>query len=136
MSSDSAIIDFTDSEARRIFIGYVKNLRGPHRVSIHKERANRSSPQNRWYWGCIVPRVAAGLEECWGEKMSHDETHEWLKAKFNSRVMVNRKSGEVVGRTPQSTATLDVAQFSEFVEKVIRFAGESLGIEIPQPSTV
>lgn len=134
MPADTAIIDFSNAKARQMFIGYVKHLDGPHRVSVRKVRANRSLPQNAWYWGCILPAVVSGLEEAWGETMSIEECHEWLKARFNAKTIVNRHTGEVVAKRPCSTADLDTKEFSEYVDRVIQFANKMLHVEVPQPT--
>lgn len=136
MPADSLIIDFDDTQQRKVFNGYVRSLQGPHRVKIAKVMRHRTLPQNAWYWGCVLPAVVNGLEECWGEKLTAEDAHEWLKAKFNSETIVNRKTGEVVDHRPCSTASLDVQEFSEYLDKVIRFAGEQLRVEVPQPCTV
>ncbi len=133
MAQEAIIIDFDDKAHRKMFGGWVKSLRGPHKVSIRKCRPNRTLSQNAWYWACVLPAVVGGLEECWGEKMELEDAHAWLKAKFNSATIVNRTTGEVVDHRPKSTASLDVAEFSEFIERVIKFAGESLQVTIPPP---
>lgn len=134
MPNDVAIIDFDSPKQRQIFTGWLKTLRGPHKVSIKKVRANRSLNANAYYWGVVLPAVASGLEECWGESMEVEEVHEWLKGKFNSQTVVDRSSGEVKGRRPCSTATLDTKEFGEYLEKVIQFAAEQLKVEIPTPT--
>ena len=133
MPADSTIIDFDDAKARQMCIGWIKTLKGPHRIRIRKCRAVRTLPQNAYYWAVCVPAIRRGLEDAWGESMSDEEVHEWLKAKFNSRTIVNRTTGEVIDKVPCSTATLDVQQFGEFLDKVIRFAGEQLHVEIEVP---
>ena len=134
MPTDAAIIDFDHAEQRKILLGWVKSLKGPHKVSIKKCRPVRSLSQNAWYWGCVLPAVAAGLEECWGERMETEEVHEWLKGRFNAKTIVDRNTGEVKGKRPCSTASLDTKEFGEFLEKVIRFAGEELKVEVPTPT--
>lgn len=134
MPTDAAIIDFDHAEQRKMFNGWVKSLHGPHRVSIKKCRAVRSLNANAFYWGVILPAVANGLEECWGERMETEEVHEWLKAKFNAKTVVNHHTGEVLDHRPCSTATLDVKEFSTYLDKVIKFAGEQLHVEVPTPT--
>lgn len=133
MPADTAIIDFDSPKARQMFLGWIKTLKGPHHVSIKKERANRSTQANRFYWGVVLPSVVAGLEEAWGEAMTVEEAHDWLKARFNCKTIVNRTSGEVKGKRPCSTASLDTKEFGEYLDRVIQFAGEQLGVEVPQP---
>lgn len=133
MPQESAIIDFDHAEQRKMFNGWVRSLHGPHKVKITKCRPTRTLPQNAWYWGCVLPAVAAGLEEAWGERLTAEDTHEYLKAKFNYRTIVNRETGEVLGKVPCSTATLNTADFGEYLDEIIQFAAEFLKVEIPQP---
>jgi organic radical activating enzyme len=94
----------------------------------------RTSPQNRYYHGIVVPMVRKGIEEM-GTEITLQETHEFLKARFNSVELVNKESGEV-HQVPKSTAGLTTVEFNEFIEKIQRFAAEFLGIVIPDPGEV
>lgn len=132
MSHDSVTLDLSNAKHRQMLVGWIKSLKGFHHISIKQVRANRSLDQNAYYWGVVLPAVANGLQEAWGEAMSVDDCHEWLKARFNSRVLVNKATGEVKGRQPQSTANLDTKEFGEYLDKVIKFAGEQLGVEVPE----
>ena len=46
-------------------------------LTIKKRRKSRSNPQNQYYWGIVVPTVAAdGRKYCWFDSNPH---HEFLK---------------------------------------------------------
>ena len=93
----------------------------------------RSDPQNRYYWGLVVPIVQKGINDL-GTELTRDETHEFLKARFNSEGIVNNNTGEVV-EVPKSTTRLSKFQFMEYIERIQRFAAEFLSIVIPDPGT-
>jgi hypothetical protein len=98
-------------------------------VSTTKKRTN---PQNRYYHGLVVPMIRKGIEEM-GTELTNDETHEFLKARFNYAEIVNTSTGEME-RIPKSTARLSTVQFNEFIVKIQHFAAEFLGIVIPDPN--
>lgn len=97
-------------------------------ISNHNKRSN---PQNRYYWGLVIPLVRKGIEDM-GTELTSEETHEFLKAKFNVSELVNEDTGQVE-LLPRSTTILTKEKFSGYVEKIQRFASEFLNIEIPDP---
>lgn len=133
-TKDAIIIDLSNPKQRAMLLGYIKGLKGIHRVKITRCRNQRSMAQNAYLWAVVYPAVANGLEEAWGERLSVEEVHEWCKGRFNSRLIVDRNTGDVKGRRPVSTTALDTAQCTEYIEKIIRFAAEDLGVEVP-PAT-
>lgn len=92
----------------------------------------RSNPQNRYYWGLVVPLIQKGIKDL-GTELTKEETHEFLKARFNLSDLVNKQTGEAIS-IPVSTTRLNKEQFSEYIEKIQRFASEFLSITIPDPS--
>lgn len=91
----------------------------------------RSNPQNRYYWGLVVPLIQQGIKDL-GTEITKEECHEFLKARFNSEELVNTETAECVN-IPRSTAALNKEQFSEYIGKIQQFAAEFLSIEIPNP---
>lgn len=102
------------------FLLYIKSLRdGSYYLKLSKKELNRSNAQNSYYWGVIIPL----LSEHFG--YFKDEMHEALKLKFlidDSRELP----------TIKSTSMLSTAEFCEYTNKIIIFAGEN-GIYIPEP---
>ena len=96
-----------------------------------KKKNKRSTPQNSYYRGVVVEEVRHGLLEI-GYQMTNDETHEFLKQKFNNVEVVNKKGISI--EMPRSTTELNVSEFSEYVEKIVRFAAEYLGVYVPAPN--
>ncbi len=124
-------VDFSDDHAKAAFIGKLQHLTGIFSIKMSRRKRRRTNQQNKMLWGVIYPAVAAGFLEAWGENFSPDEIHIICKEMFLSRPVVNRDTGEVIARTYPSSAILSVEQFSEYLEKIFRFAGESLGCVVP-----
>lgn len=97
-------------------------------VKFERRGSKRSLPQNRYYHGIVVQSVMLGLREI-GYSLSHDETHFFLKSKFNP-VQIPSKDGEVI-ELPGSTTQLNKLEFSEYIEKISQWAAEYLGVVIP-----
>lgn len=61
--------------------------------------------------------------------MSHDETHYFLKQKFNP-VQVPNKDGLAI-ELPGTTTELNKIEFSEYIERIAQWAAEYLSVVIP-----
>lgn len=103
------------------------------KVTIERHRKNRSNPQNRYYWGVIVPLIVQGLRDTQGEIYSNEEVHEFLKANFNYNELVDESTGEVL-KIAKSTTENDTFNQEEYHEKVRIFAFEFLNVSIPLPN--
>ena len=128
------IYDFDIDSDRLRCLRVLDGLKGKWRIDFKRYRPRRSDAQNAYYWGVMIPHVKEGLAEAWGESLSSDEVHEYLKSLFLTKPIVNRRSGELVGTRPGSSSKLDVGEFIEYSDKVILWAAEYLGVEIPSPS--
>jgi hypothetical protein len=72
--------------------------------------------------------VQQGLRDI-GYSLSHDETHFFLKQKFNP-VQIPGNGGLVID-VPGTTTQLNKIEFSEYIERIAQFAAEYLNVEIP-----
>lgn len=86
-------------------------------VTIEKWSPRRSNQANRFYWGVVLPAMseATGFER---EECHEIQKHMWL---------LTEKNGQTFAR---STATLTKAEFSEYIDKVIRFLVTELGVVV------
>jgi hypothetical protein len=141
---DLPLFNLNDDMQRARLVRHIESLkgRGLHRVEIRRVRNQRSLQQLGYYFAVVMPYAAKGLRDAWGEDVDSLGAHEFFKAEFLSHVfadipVVNRKTGELMGkrRPHTSTSDLDVGEFSAYLEKVIRFCGEQLGIEVPPATT-
>lgn len=124
-----------------VFSGVIKEgkviLDNPNRYAVQKARlegkridtvlrehkSQRSNPQNAAYWGIAVEILADHLG------YSKEETHDALRLKFLSRI--DEKTGLTVTR---STTSLNTKEFSEYYDKIQRWAMEFLNCYIPSPN--
>lgn len=105
------------------WIGEIRRLEGQEvEINIGKRRMARSLSANAYYWGVVIALLA---EHCGYET---EEMHEALKWKF---LRVHDEQFETV----KSTASLNTAQFAEYVDCCIRLAAE-LGVVIPEAEQV
>jgi hypothetical protein len=72
------------------------------------------------------------MQEAWGESVTVEEAHFFCKDKFLSRPILDHNTGEVRGKTFPSSADKDTKQFAEYIDHIIKFAAEDLGMEIPE----
>lgn len=100
-------------------------------LSFKIKRKTRSAAQNGYYWKVVVPMVMEAIN-AFGNEFDEEETHEFLKAKFNA------KEVEVVPdnfiEVPRSTSKLDTKEFMTYIEQIQQFAAAMLGVYIPGPN--
>lgn len=106
---------------------------GRYKVVISSYK-KRSLPQNAYYHGCVVPMVKDGLRHIgYNEVKTNEDAHECLKHLFLKRKMVNENNGDEIV-IPGSTAKLTTIEFNTFIDEIIQWASEYLGITIPLPN--
>jgi len=102
-------------------------------IEVKPERNTRSQRANRWYWGSILPLIS----EHTGYDV--DELHDLFKMRFFPKHVALADDNGVIkgeGVVGGSTARLTTGEFSEYCERVRRFAAEELGVVIPDPREV
>lgn len=114
-------------QVRKLF-DQVKDGKWLVEISQHNKRSDQ---QNRYYFGIVVPLVQNGIRDL-GTELTKEETHEFLKAKFNYSEVSNKDTGEYI-QVPRSTTLLNKEAFSDYIAKIQQFAAEFLGIVIPDP---
>ncbi len=107
---------------QREFLAYRQTFEGKDvQVVLKRWREPRSSKQNRYYWGVVVPLMAESIGyDC-------EEMHEALKWRF---LKIHDDDSDLP--TVQSTSALNTEEFTDFVEQCRMLAG-SMGINIPDP---
>lgn len=123
------LMDFVvhDNAEREVIRDYISRLpQGKtYDVSIKLHRAKRSTEANALYWkwiGIIASETGNDREVC----------HKFFAKKFlgyDTKEFGNEKIAIV-----KSTATLDTAQFAEYMNQVEAFASTELGIVLPTPN--
>lgn len=99
---------------------------------ISKASKKRSSPQNRYYWGCIVPIIKEALLQS-GNIFNDEHVHDLLKFKFLKEDLPFGTDGEFITRI-KSTAELTTSQFMDYIAQIQQWAAEFLSIDIPDPN--
>lgn len=90
----------------------------------------RSNPQNRYYWGFVVPFVQQLFSQV-GHDLTMNEVHEFLKKEFNAKEL------EVDGHflsVPGSSAELNTEEFASYIEKINLFTSNLFGVPVPEPN--
>lgn len=100
-------------------------------VVYRRARAKLSALQRGYYFGVVVPMVAAETGD--DEESVHEALKRLLLPKV-TRTWRNRKTGKRKQLTVQlSIADLTTKQMTEYVDRARQWADEFLGIEIPEP---
>ena len=88
-------------------------------LTIRKERLVRSLSQNKYYWGVVIEI----LSDYFG--YDKEEMHEALKFKF----LKKHEDTDLV--TVGSTAKLSTAEFTEYIDAIIRWSSVEYQVVIP-----
>lgn len=108
-----------------------KNIGKTVKLTITAKGKKRSNPQNRYYHGVVVPLIKDALIDL-GHDVDEDDTHYFLKGKFNS-VEIENKSG-ITEEMPGSTAKLSTFEFEAYLDRIRMWAAQFLNIYIPLPN--
>lgn len=116
---------------KRLLREWANQFKGK-KIKIRIERAGsrRSHPQNNFYWAVIVEEIRLALLRL-GHQLTKEETHEFLKMKFNA-VQIANEHGWALD-VPGTTTTMTKTQFSEYIERIAQWCAEYLGLVLPQP---
>ncbi len=106
------------------FNNYIQGLEDKE-VSIVVKRfaKQRSGQQNKYYWGVVLKSISdfTGYDT--------EDLHTHFKYHF-----LRKKVGKLTAF--RSTRDLDTLDFTEYIDKVIRFARERLSVEVPTPDSM
>lgn len=101
--------------------------------TIEPVKNKRSSQQNRYYHGVIIPIVKNCLKEA-GYVMTNEDVHDLLKMKFlRETLFVNEDTGDITERT-KSTTELSKSAFMDYVAEIRQFTLEYFNTDIPEPN--
>lgn len=94
----------------------------PMAVTVSESKSRRSVDQNKRYWA-LLQEIAAGA---WveGKQYSADAWHENFKREF-----IGYEDIPNGGKAGISTTTLDVAAFTEYMDRISDYAQDHLAIE-------
>ena len=110
-------------------IRYLKELGNDYIVKVKKQRNNRSTMQNNYYWACIVQPLASELG------YFPDEMHDTLKVKFASEWQSIEINDRQIGlQTVSSTAKMNTKDFEIYADQIRIWAVSELGIRLMLPN--
>ena len=116
---------------RNDMVSGLQNLGSGFVEIIIRLAGKRSTPQNRYYWGAMLPIVKEGLKGV-GIEMSKEQTHELLKYKFLKREFIT-SDGDIL-QSIGSTTELSTKEFNEYIESIQIWSAEYLNVNIPDPN--
>lgn len=94
----------------------------PLAVTVEEHKAKRSGAQNRLYWRLLTDISDTAWVD--GKQFSKDAWHAWFAGEFIG--WEELPGGQ---RSPISTASLSVPEFTNYIERVQQHATEQLGVE-------
>ncbi len=107
-------------------ISHIKalNIDKPWTVVIKPYKKNRSLSQNKLYWKWIT---------CIGDEIGYerDELHAIMADKFLPDEIVEYGGKQI--KKDKSTSRLNTKEFTEYLEKIDRWAVTEMGIILPSP---
>lgn len=119
------VIDFSVDEDKKLLYSELKRLNSEYTVSIVKGKT--SVPQIRYYRGVVLKMIADYMGE------DYDAVHEFLLQQFSVKLIhFNGKELYKVVRTNE----MSKVEFSEYIERIRRWASATLELDIPDPDSV
>lgn len=100
-----------------------------------KHKRQRSSQQNRYLHGLLIPEFRKALNSVGYDEVKDDvQAKECLKAMFLTRHY--ESSGSDLPQIPyvRDTSTLTKEEMGDLIEEVIKFAAEHMNYRIPYPN--
>jgi hypothetical protein len=97
-------------------------------VSITAFKKDRSSQQNRYYWGTVLKIISDYTG------YSQNDLHDLFKSTFlpSKMIVIGGKNKSIT----TSTAELTTVEFEQYISDVMQYAIESLSLYIPSPNEV
>ncbi len=108
------------------------NTDKPLEVIIQPHKANKTLEQLAYTFGVIYPTIIKFIEDGYGESLSVDEIHSWMKGKI---LGVDHKiiDGEII-EVEKRLRKSDRVAWSKYIDSVITFVYNRWGLEIPSPT--
>jgi hypothetical protein len=119
-----------DLDRERLKAALVSMSDGPVVVTVERQKAKRSIEANNYYHGVVIKAICKFTEQ------DKESVHEFLKRECNAQhvEMTNKQTGEIYEAwVGGSTAAMNVNDFYAYVERCRAWAGQFLGLEIPDP---
>jgi hypothetical protein len=99
-------------------------------ISITRVDAKKTNPQLAYFYGVVLPIIKAALEDLEGTSFTKEEVMWILKDRFFFEEV---RYGDKFTKIHLSLSKGKKDEVRIFIEKVINFASEILGVEVPTP---
>lgn len=111
---------------------WIKPLKGMVSIRVQKPKKQRSSQENRYYWGVPIKL----LSEHTG--FFPEEMHMAMRQKFlkEERVVTLEDETEVTIEVARSTTSLSTSEMEDYLARIRQFAATELNLQIPEPNEV
>lgn len=109
-------------------------------VTFRRKCKRRSNEQNKYYWSCVIPAIVHGMIDLGNDALQignseHTQlVHEFLKSTILNNGEEIKGIEGLMFKLPASTTRCTTVEFMEFIDKVRVWAGENLGVTIPEPN--
>lgn len=126
---NSTIVLHDESACKRLYALLRANWRQmaqagkPLAVIVSEHKAKRNGEQNRLYWATL--REIADSAWIDGRQYSDEAWHFYFRQRF-----IGHEDGPRGTTAPISTTTLSVAEFAAYVDRIMQYAAEELGVEL------
>lgn len=118
-----------DADVRAQVAEYLRTFAGMAvEISVRKYNRKRSHEQNAWAWGVAYPLIAESIGY---DKHEHEELHYWLVAQCFGTHHDERIDADVPN---VRSSRLTTAEYSDYMEWLVRFAAEKFGVIVPLPN--
>jgi hypothetical protein len=117
----------------RLFRAFVRQFKGQEiDVEVKKRTRQRSHAQNNWLWGVALPLIAEYLGY---DHHEHERLHyDLLSVRFGTVAVAPLVDGAQPRIVPKKTSSeLTTAEFTEYMEWLLRFAADKWGVVLPLP---
>lgn len=106
----------------------------PLEITFKVFRQQRSSAQNRYMWGVVVPTVRAWLKETQGVSYTPDEVYTWLRVSIlgNAPSVREVAGSEVLVMTGKRFSAMNTKEFAEAVDTILNEMAKR-GCMVPEP---
>lgn len=119
---------------RNLVLQAIKSFNGSDVIiSFDKPKKKRSSNQNNYYWGVLVPITQKAIFDTWGEVWSIQKSHGYLKENFCFREKVNTDTGQVI-KTPKSTTENTTTEMEVYHLEIRKHLLEWFNVDAPEPN--
>lgn len=102
------------------------------KVTIEKQKKKRSNPQNRYYWGVVIPMLKEKFKDL-GHHLDSEETHDFVKHKFSRVELVSIETGDIL-ESVKGTSKMTTTEFMDYVVVIREWAAIYMNLRIPDPN--